>query len=376
MFLHNLKYELISTIRFKDRLFWIILFPIILGAFFKAAFSGIYDNVETFSAMPVAVVGAENDQVLHSMLDSIENSDEPLLKVTYSDEDEALDALVREDILGIIYAGDKLSLTVGGSSIETTVLSSFVEQYNANAAIITQCAKNDPSSIPAVTQTLSEKLNTCREIPVTDGNTDYFTQYFYNLIAMVALYGSFCGIHITINSQANLSPLGARKCCSPTHKSVSMLAALVGNWLIQSLCMIISVTYVVFVLRVDMKEHLPLVYLAAILGGITGVSMGFFIGSLNRVKLPLKNAISMTSSMVLCFLSGLMIGDIKATINEKAPWFNKINPAAVISDSFYCLSIYDNYDKYIVKLATMVIISAIFVILGFAVSRRKKYASL
>jgi len=80
--------------------------------------------------------------------------------------------------------------------------------------------------------------------------------------------------------------------------------------------------------------------------------------------------------MVLCFLSGLMIGDIKATINEKAPWFNKINPAAVISDSFYCLSIYDNYDKYIVKLATMVIISAIFVILGFAVSRRKKYASL
>ena len=102
MFLHNLKYELISTIRFKDRLFWIILFPIILGAFFKAAFSGIYDNVETFSAMPVAVVGAENDQVLHSMLDSIENSDEPLLKVTYSDEDEALDALVREDILGII----------------------------------------------------------------------------------------------------------------------------------------------------------------------------------------------------------------------------------------------------------------------------------
>ena len=48
-------------------------------------------------------------------------------------------------------------------------------------------------------------------------------------------------------------------------------------------------------------------------------------------------------------LIGLMMGNMKAVIAEKIPGFNNINPAAVISDSFYCLNIYEDYDRFITK---------------------------
>ena len=84
----------------------------------------------------------------------------------------------------------------------------------------------------------------------------------------------------------------------------------------------------------------------------------------------------MTTTMLLCFFSGLMMGNMKAVVAEKMPWFNEINPVAVISDSFYCLNIYEDYERYTRKMITMVVITAIFMVLGFISSRRKKYASL
>ena len=42
MFWHNLKYKVLSGLRVKDLLFWLILFPIVLATFFKIAFGSIY----------------------------------------------------------------------------------------------------------------------------------------------------------------------------------------------------------------------------------------------------------------------------------------------------------------------------------------------
>ena len=140
--------------------------------------------------------------------------------------------------------------------------------------------------------------------------------------------------------------------------------------------MIISTSYIAFVLGIDFGSRLPLVYLSGILGGCVGVSMGFFVGSIGSMGVGAKAGILMSVSMVGCALSGLMVGDIKATVSEHAPIINKINPAAVISDSFYCLNLYSDYDKYIEKIVTMLIIIVIFTVGGFLMTRRKKYASL
>lgn len=376
MFFHNFKYELFVSLRVKEIIIWLILFPIVLGTFFKIAFTGIYEKSTKFSVIPTAIVETETDPIFRQVIDSVTDSDDPLLKVTYTNEEKALEMLKKGDVKGIIYSGEKKTLTVSEDGIDQTVLKSFIEQYTTEEKIITDSIMNDPASAADVIAALSDEVSSCTEIPLTTGNTDNMIQYFYNLIAMVAMYGSITGLHITIQNQANLSALGARKSCSPTPKSISLLASLAGSFIVQTICMIICVSFLAFVLKVDFGSRLPLVYLSAIIGGLVGITMGFFIGSVGRFSNDGKVGILMAFSMLCCFLSGLMVGDMKAIIAKNIPWLNNINPAAVISDSFYCLNIYSDYSRFITKIITMLIISAFFTILGLILSRRKKYASL
>ena len=55
MFLHNLKYSLKTLFRSKALIFWTFAFPIILGTFFKMAFSDI-ENSEKLDIIDIAIV--------------------------------------------------------------------------------------------------------------------------------------------------------------------------------------------------------------------------------------------------------------------------------------------------------------------------------
>ncbi|MCR5707992.1 MAG: ABC transporter permease [Ruminococcus sp.] len=376
MFLHNLIYEIKSSFRVRDLLFWLILFPIILGTFFKIAFGSLYEKQTKVTAIPTAIVETADNEVFRSVIESVSGTDEALLDAEYLSEDEALKKLKDGDIKGIIYSGDKLTLTVSGDGAEQSVLKLFVEQYMLREKIITDTMSSDPSKMQAVITALSEEINTSEEAKLTNGNLDFYIQYFYNLIAMVAMYGSVTGLHVAIGQQANLSELGARKNCSATPKSVGILASLTGTWIVQSICMIICVSFTAFVLKVDYGDRLPLVYVAAICGGILGVSFGFFIGSIGRMKQGAKVGICMSVSMTMCFLSGLMVANMKPIMAEKAPWFNNINPAALVTDSISALNLYSGYRVFVTKILTMLVISLIFYILGLLMVRRRKYASL
>ena len=376
MFFHDLKYMLLSGFRIKSFLFWLMLFPILLGTLFKVAFGNVYENDVLFRSIPTAVVETSDNAVFRQVIDSLEEADEPLLAVEYTDEDNAMQLLKEGKVSGIIYVGDKLSLSVTEQKMDQVILKTFVEQYGVNEKIIKDTAEKDPSKIQAVVDKLSEDVSACNDIPMTHGDPDIYVQYFYNLIAMVAMYGSVTGLHITVQNQANLSALGARKNCSPTPKSVSMLADLAGSYIMQSACMILCVTFTHFVLKIDFGDRLPLVYVAAVLGGILGVSFGFFFGSVNRFSFEAKIGIVMAVSMFSCFLSGLMMGQMKGIIAEHIPWLNKINPATVVADSLFSLNMYSDYSRFISRIITMLIITAVCTAAGIIVTRRKKYADL
>ena len=376
MFLHNLKYELLCNLRAPALIAWLMIFPIFLGIVFRIGFGSIYENNDLFGAIPTAVVETEKDEIFGRVIDSVSGEGSPLLMVTYADNDKALDMLKNGEVKGIIYSGGKVTLTVAGKGIQETMLKAFVEQYGVYETIIRDALEHDPAKAPKVIEALSSDVKACTEIPMTQGNPDPYAQYFYNLIAMVAIFGSVTGLHITENNQANMSPLGAKKNCSPTPKSISLIASLTGSFIAQAVCMLICVTFIVFVLKVDFGGRLPLVYAAAVTGGIMGVTMGFFIGSIGRLSNEFKNGIAMTVSMVGCFLSGLMVGSMKAVMAEKLPWFNNVNPVAIISDCFYCLNLYSDFDRFNFKMISMLVYIVVFTALGIILSRRKKYASI
>ncbi len=376
MFWHIFRYEFLNVAKQKEAIFWMMCFPIILGTFFNLAFSKLYEKNEIFTEIPVAVTEVKEDSVFREVIDSVSEGDTPLFKVQYTNMNEAEKLLENEDIKGIICVDGEISLAVSGEGLEQTIIKSFLEQYEIQKEIISDTAVNNPEKLPEVTAALSADVNSVETRELSGGNMDEYVQYFQNLIAMTALFGTMAGLFVAVSNEANLSAIGMRKCVAPAHKLTVITASLFATVCMHIICVFVSITYILFVLKIEMGNKIPLIYLSGVAGSVTGVSLGFFIGSAGRMSDGVKLGLSLAFSMVCCFFSGLMVGNMKAIIDQHCPVINKINPAAVISDMFYCLAIYDNYSRYIEKLITLLIMSAVFTTGGFLLTRRKKYASI
>lgn len=376
MFWHNFKYELITCFRVKDVLFWLMLFPIVLGLFFKAAFGGIYDKDFSNAAIKTAVVETTENENFSAVLDSLSSGDDAMLKITRTDMESAQKKLEDKSIDAIICVDGEISLQVRKNSTESTILERIVNQYTVNEKIISDTLKSDPSALAAVVSQLTGNTDYTENIRLADKRTDIYDQYFYNLIAMVALFSSISGLHIAIQNQGNLSELGARKCISPTPKFISMTASLSGTYILGIICVALCVSFVRFVLGISLGEDLILTYFAAIVGSILGTNTGFFIGSLNRINETVKTGFSIAFSLLSCFFSGLMTGDMKGKIEATCPIINRLNPSALISDAIYNITVFGDTKSYWHCIITMTAEAAVFAVLGILMTRRRKYDSI
>ena len=131
-----------------------------------------------------------------------------------------------------------------------------------------------------------------------------------------------------------------------------------------------------FVLKINFGGDIPMIFLTTIFATLLGTSLGFFIGNIGSFGIDKKESILVWISLLACALSGLMYGDLKVIITEKAPIINKINPAAVISDSYYCLNMFGTGSSFFEKILFMIILSAVFISLGMFLGRRNSYDSI
>lgn len=385
MFVHEFKYFFKTALRDRMNVFWVLFFPMILGTLFYVAF-GSFTEEEAFKTIPVAVVSDKSDTAkeYEKILEELSKEDnDALLEITTASKEEAEKLLEDKEIEGILTATDKLQLTVSAemknSKLNQSILESIVNQINSRFTIITKVLKEHPEKLADVLS-IFEQSKEVEELiedkSFTKGNSDVSVQYFYNLIAMACLFTSMTGCGIAVKNQANLSDIGARKNVSPTHKLVSITAALVANTIIQTVCIAIAICYLVFGLKVNFGVSILPLFAIGFVGCLVGISFGFFVGSFGQMKEKTKMGMLTAISMIFCFLSGLMVANMRMVVEDICPFFNKVNPAALISDSFYALNVYDTYDRVMMNIVTLLILSVIFTIGGFLLVRRQKYASL
>ena len=382
--LQSYKYGLLSTVRNRSLMFWTLAFPIILGTFFNIAFGSIIKNTETFSQIPVAVITDEKNTGAENFLQMIENlsqGENALIAPQYfssADIKQAEQLLSDKDIDGIFQSDDSggINLTVLNQGLNQSVLKSISDSYIQISQTVNSIAKTRPDMIEQTVKNLSDKVSVSKEIYLGRGETDTMIQYFYALLAMACLYGSLLGYTKVSEIQADKTPLAARRCVSPSKKIAMILSDFSAAATVQFVEELIIIAYLVFVLGVNFGGQWGFVILTCLLGSIMGVSYGIFIGSFVNGSENKASAVISASILSLCFLSGLMLQNMKNIIEQYAPIINRINPAAVLSDAFYCLTVYDNYSRYTVCIITMVIISFIFCAASAFVLRRKKYASI
>lgn len=90
----------------------------------------------------------------------------------------------------------------------------------------------------------------------------------------------------------------------------------------------------------------------------------------------MKTAVLIGSSIFCAFLAGLMISGMKDLVEKHAPIINRINPAALIADSFYCIAVYDDMGRLGMNLLLMGAESLIFLLGSWLMTRRGRYDSL
>ena len=378
----NFKYALLRLMRNKANLFWILVFPIVLGCFFKIAFSNITAS-ESFHTIPVAVVEGDNADAtaFHTMIEQLSgDSEDAMLSATFCDDKNARTLLEKGKVDGIFYTTDTVELAVNSdlsdASINQSILQSLLTQYYLNRDLIVQILTTNPGNIESLVDSIGQSVDTRKEVSLTRNNTDTYDQYFYNLIAMACLYTAMGGINLAINNSANLSSLAARKTIAPAKRAALIGTELLAIILFESLLNMVSFLFIVTVLGVHMTTHLGLALLTILISTTFSITFGMFLGCVGPKSEGGKTGLMFAVVMPLCFLSGLMMGTMRMVVEKYAPFVNRINPAALISDSFYALNNYDTLTRYTGNILTLLLMTVLFLIISILVTRRKTYASL
>ena len=125
-----------------------------------------------------------------------------------------------------------------------------------------------------------------------------------------------------------------------------------------------------------MTAHLGLALLTILVSTTFSITFGMFLGCIGPKSEGGKTGLMFATVMPMCFLSGLMMGNMRIVVEKHAPIVNRINPAALISDSFYILNNYDSMNRYARDILTLLLMAAILFLFSTLATRRKTYASL
>ena len=377
MLFHNIKYTFLSMIRTKEVIFWSLVFPLALTTFMYLAFGKINEVTENLETIDVAVVESVQNEMFDKILIEVSNGESPLLNPMKMNSQDAVSALDGKEVDGIIHVDDTISLSVRENVLNATILSSFVDRYLQNEATLTQIAKNNPLALNSAIQALSDDTSYFKEEKLTDGNTDNLSNYFYAVFAMSCLFASFTGISSMFSIQGNLSPLGQRRCVAPTKKLHVVLTLFLTNEIVQFAIELITFAYMSLVLGLDLSNKYPALFLLLFVASSFGLTMGMFIGSLKKpVTEGAKMGIGVAISMVLSVMADLCVSGLMNTIEHTVPIINRLNPAALISDSFYALNTYSDYSRYTSNMVNLSAMTLILFTLTILTVRRNRYASI
>jgi ABC-2 type transport system permease protein len=375
MFLFNYRYRLKCILRDRQLMFWTLLFPILLATLFNLALSNI-SSAEEFIKVPVAVV--ENDELdaNPSFTAALDDTDE-LFAVQYTTRPEAEALLKDNQITGYIVFEPDLNLVVNRSGLNQTIIRGFLDDFmQSSATIVTVITENPTALDNGIIAGVSSRSEYLTAVSASQSNPDPIVNYFYTLIAMTCLYGGFLGLKEVVAIQADLSDVGARINLAPTNKLAVFMSSMLAATTIQLAELLILLAFIIGVLGISFGDQLSYIALTCVVGSLTGVTFGAFIASVIKKGEGFLTGILIASTMTMCFLAGMMYADMKYIVTTRIPILAYLNPANLITDSFYALYYYNTHTQFFTDILLLCGFTVLFSTITYFVLRRQKYASL
>jgi ABC-2 type transport system permease protein len=139
--------------------------------------------------------------------------------------------------------------------------------------------------------------------------------------------------------------------------------------------LLLLLAFLTGVLGISFGDQLFYIALTCVVGSLTGVSFGACIAAIIKKGEGVIVGILIGSTMTMSFLAGMMSSDIKYLVMTKVPILSYLNPASLITDSFYALYYYNTHTQFFTNLLLLGAFTLLFTI-TYLVLRRQKYASL
>lgn len=379
MFFNLFRYRIAVLVRQKTVMFWSLVFPILLGTLFFLGFGNSNEIAESFSSIDAAVC-ADNSMesaVFSEIIKQVEYGEgKKMFNICETDYDTAVKKLQADEIKVIICAGSEFKVISSENGMSQSIAKQFVDQYVRVMAMYNDVYELNPDNMNEILGRIQEEVDCIDSVSLGGEKVDSILQYFYALIAMTCMYGSFVGLSNAEDIQANTSPLGARRVIAPVHHMKLIIADMLAGFTLHFVEIVIAWLYLRFVLGLEIGTQPALFLLVCFFGSLIGVGMGTFIGAVSKGNMNKRIAISLSISMITSALAGLMVHQLKYIVQVHAPILNMINPAALITDSFFCLTVYSDYKQFTINIAILAAMSAILIIGSFFAVRRTKYVSV
>lgn len=392
MFIHNLKYTIKSLLKNRTLIFWTFAFSIILSTFFYMAFSNI-ENDEKLQIFDIAVIdneSFENQEIYQETLKKLsEESDDKLFNIKYVGKEEAEDLLEKSEIEGyILFENETPKIVVKNTGTYQTIIKFVVDEIEQTKTVVRDLTEQDIKkeiengninfNTENIVNNILAKINNEKvELKnISNSNLSYMMIEYYTVIAMACMYGGMIGITAINGCLANMSNRGKRIAVSPTRKSVIVLSSAIGAYFVSLIGVALLILFLILALKVNFGANLGLVILLAMIGNLAGTSLGVLIASCFKVSEGTKTGITISVSMILSVLSGMMGVTLKYLIDKNAPIINRMNPNNLITDGFYSLYYYNTLDRYWSDILNLLIFSIICLVISFISLRREKYDSI
>ncbi|MBD5135079.1 MAG: ABC transporter permease [Lachnospiraceae bacterium] len=369
------KYRVKRLVMDKGTFFWLIIFPIVLGTFFWMAFSNITEKSESLDKIDVAIVDDgtyENAVAFDEFIKNVSGK-QGNLNTEKLPEDKAEKALDEGEAEGIIYVSDEISLKFKENGLNQTILKSMVDSYIHNENVIMDIIANSPEKAQDVMESLFADVAYTKEVNMNaDGNMDVYVQYYFALFAMTCMLGAHYGVINTEEIRAGQRDIAVRRCISPTKRILIVFTDFLAALTVQMLIFVMVFFYLNLFLGIDFGNKYGYILLSGLLSSFVGVAYGYMLGVIVKAKFSIKESIVTSTILSMNFLAGLMVTNMKNLVENNAPVINRINPAAVISDSFYALSVFGDMGMYLRCSITLVAMGTIFGIISVLILRRDK----
>jgi len=375
------KYNILLLLRNKSLLFWTLLFPIALSTLFHVAFANLEEG-ETFDTINVSVINFNPQDDLITLLEEVKFTETTLIfNISLDSKETSLDKLANGEVSGIIEFSDdnSIKLTVNSGGFNQTIIKTFLDRYLQTTSTVTSIMilTNGEADINEIIAELNVNQN---YLVFDDSNTkkpNYVLTYFFSLIGMALIYGSFWGNHAVMTLLPIKNQHGVRLSIAPVKRFKQLLLSLLASFTIHIVEILIFLLYLMFVLGLNLNTNLSLLLLTCVVGSMVGISFGAFISMLLKRKSEgLKIAITVLVGTFGGFLSGMMIISVKYFIQTNAPFINYINPVGVITDALYSLNYYKTYERFIANMLILGIMTIVFLCSSLLMYRRDKYESI